>query len=209
MKKNLITVLLVILVLIIAVALIFFAVRTETAESPNGNASGTASTSMGTSTASPATSSESVGDATNGTNTSAGTEIKQIKIALLDTEGSTTGKQRGCDRVVMVSQNISPTKAPLSAALSELFSSDQTTLDGWYNFMAKTNQTLHFDHATVVNGTANVYLIGKLSGLAGVCDDPRAQIQIEETARQFPTVKNVQIYLNGKKTNLTPSEKGV
>lgn len=130
-----------------------------------------------------------------------------VKIALLDTEGTTTGKERGCDRVVLVDREVPQTSMPLSAALKELFTLNDQRVDGLYHFIANTNETLSFDKATVEDGTATVYLKGSLSGLAGVCDDPRATIQIEETALQFPTVKTVVIYLNGEKTDLQPSQR--
>jgi hypothetical protein len=133
--------------------------------------------------------------------------ISSVKIALLDTEGTTDGKSRGCDKVVLVDRQVAPTSAPLSAALKELFSISTTTVSGWFNFIDRTNETLMFDHVTVATGTANVYLTGELSGLSGVCDDPRTQIQIEETALQFPTVSQVKIFLNEKETNITPSQK--
>jgi spore germination protein GerM len=133
----------------------------------------------------------------------------KIKIALLDTTGNGSGESRGCDNVTMVERSVPKTSAPLSAALQTLFAEPEGTQPSTaYNFIARTKNTLKFDHATVVNGTASIYLTGSLSGLAGVCDDPRAQIQLEETALQFSTVQKVQIYLNGKATTLTPSEKG-
>lgn len=132
-----------------------------------------------------------------------------IKIALLDTTGNGTGKSRGCDNVAMVTRNVSATTTPLTAALQTLFAEKEGAQpSAEYNFIARTAKTLKFDHATVASGTANIYLTGSLSGLAGVCDDPRAQIQLEETALQFATVQKVQIYLNNKLTTLTPSEKG-
>jgi len=60
----------------------------------------------------------------------------------------------------------------------------------------------------VEHGTASIYLSGELSGLAGVCDNPCASIQIEETTLQFPTVDNVVFYLSGEETDLTPGERG-
>ncbi len=131
-----------------------------------------------------------------------------VLLAMLDTEQTSNGPSRGCDRVVMVNHTITPTTAPLTAAMNALFSISTTTVDGWFNYVARTNGTLQFDHATVVNGTANIYLTGSLSGLAGVCDDPRTEIQIQETAKQFPTVSAVQLYLNNVAvTTLAPSMK--
>lgn len=133
--------------------------------------------------------------------------FRSVDIAVLDTAGASAGKTRGCDRVVMLPRTITPTTAPLSAALRALFAIESEQVNGWFNFVARTNDTLAFDRAEVRGGVAHIYLTGSLSGLAGVCDDPRARIQIEETALQFPSVQSVQLYLNGTATNLTPSEK--
>ncbi len=129
-----------------------------------------------------------------------------VKIALLDTAGSSNGKPRACDKVVLINRTVATTTMPLTAALRNLFAISTTSVSGWFNFIDRTNETLKFDRATVVSGTANIYLTGSLSGLAGVCDDPRAAIQIEETALQFPTVQRVQLYLNNATTTLIPSQ---
>lgn len=129
-----------------------------------------------------------------------------IKLAMLDTAALSNGKARGCDRVVMINREIAATSSILNAALRELFTEEREEVSGVFNFIARTNETLMFDRATIEAGTAHIYLTGSLTGLAGVCDDPRAQIQIEETALQFPTVTRVEIYLNGINTELTPSQ---
>lgn len=89
-----------------------------------------------------------------------------------------------------------------------LFALDDTDVEGWQNFIARTNRTLTFRRARVEEGTAHIYLEGELSGLGGVCDNPRAAIQIEETALQFDTVEEVQLYLNGEPTDLRPDMRG-
>ena len=132
--------------------------------------------------------------------------VGEVSVALLDTE-FTGEADRGCDRVVFIERGIATTTMPLTAALQELFSLEEERIEGFYNFMANTNNTLSFERAAVEDGTAHIYLSGNLSGLAGVCDDPRAQIQIEETALQFPTVDDVVIYLNGEEDSLTPSQR--
>ncbi len=131
-----------------------------------------------------------------------------VKVALLDYTGESDGKQRGCDRVAMVDRTVPLTQAPLTAAMNELFNVIPAELDGYSSFMPKTAATLKFESATVADGVAKIYLTGSLSGLAGVCDDPRAKIQIEETALQFPTVQSVKLYLNGTETELQPNEQG-
>ncbi len=134
-------------------------------------------------------------------------ETSTVKIAVLDTAGNSNGKARGCDKVILIPWRVATTTAPLSAAMRALFGTSTTTFGSWFNFIDRTNETLKFDRATVENGTANIFLTGSLTGLAGVCDDPRAAIQIEETALQFPTVQRVQIFLNGSSTTLVPSQR--
>lgn len=135
-------------------------------------------------------------------------EVTSVQIAVLDTSGATsTAKSRGCDRVVMQTFPINATNAPLSSAMQLLFGISTTSVNGYFNFIDRTNETLKFDRATVENGTANIYLTGSLTGLAGVCDDPRAQIQIEETALQFPTVQRVVIFLNNATSTLIQGER--
>lgn len=131
----------------------------------------------------------------------------RVNIALLNTEPEGE-PERGCDDVVLVERQVTQTTQPLNAALTELFRIDQENVNGLYHFIARTNDTLTFERATVENGTANIYLTGELSGLQGVCDNPRAKIQIEETALQYSTVNNVQIFLNDEETELQPSEQG-
>lgn len=132
--------------------------------------------------------------------------VNEIQLALLDTDLQNNEEpEQGCDRVAMVTRDIEPTQAPLTTALESLFSLERTNVQGFHNFIAKTSDTLSFDHARVQNGVAHVYLNGELSGVAGVCDNPRARIQIESTALQFPSVESVQIYVNDEPTDLQPS----
>lgn len=145
----------------------------------------------------------------NGTSTSTSTApvFTKVKIAVLTMPGKDNDELKGCDKVSLREITVASTTTPLNAALSALF----TENIGWPygenssgNFIP-TQKDLSFDWAEVKDGVAKVYLQGKTGPFGGVCDDPRTKIQIEETAKQFPTVKSVEIYLNGVKTNLTPS----
>ena len=154
----------------------------------------------------------------NGTAQNDAPVFSSIKIALLDYPAAdgryqreSNGETIGCeDRVVMVQRDIEPTTAPLTAAMNELFSLEDTEVEGWQNFIAQTNETLSFERARVIltTGEASIFLSGRLSGLGGVCDNPRARAQIIHTARQFPNITDVQIYLNGEPTDLQPSGRG-
>ncbi|NBD73706.1 hypothetical protein GVX82_01545 [Patescibacteria group bacterium] len=135
--------------------------------------------------------------------------VDTVPIAMLDYERVSDGPERGCDRVVVIEHDLVPaTTTPLNAALTQLFAFDLEEVEGWQNFMAETNDTLSFERVTLEEGTAAVYLTGELSGLRGVCDNPRAAIQIEETALAFDTVDSVELFLNGEPTDLTPGGRG-
>jgi hypothetical protein len=49
---------------------------------------------------------------------------------------------------------------------------------------------------TLEDGEAIVKLSGTLM-LGGVCDNPRVEAQLEETALQFSTVSRVSVFVNG------------
>ena len=144
---------------------------------------------------------------TNGGPSDESPVVDTVSLAMLEIGDDGEGDRYGCDYLAFVEREVTSTTAPLTAAMQELFSIATTSVDGHYNFIANTNDTLEFDRATVENGTAHIYLSGELSGLAGVCDDPRASIQIEQTALQFSTVNDVQLYLDGEVTDLTPSQR--
>ena len=67
---------------------------------------------------------------------------------------------------------------------------------GFANTLAASN--LKYDRAEIdVNGAATIYLTGELS-IAGVCDHPRIEGQLSQTALQFDEVKTVNVMINDK-----------
>jgi len=122
--------------------------------------------------------------------------IKVYLVALND-DGK-TGKKIGCgDSLIAVSRFIQPTAAPLTAALQELLSTPPQA-DGpqeLENFWKGRN--LRVKSVAIRTGTATIHISGEVF-VAGVCDIPRIESQIEETARQFPNVKKVKVFLGGR-----------
>ncbi len=122
----------------------------------------------------------------------------QVKIYLIAlNDNGKSGKDIGTgDSVVAVERTITTPQTPLKAAFEALLAIkepyDKAT--GFYNTLYRAN--LKLDKATITNGKAAVYLTGSLN-LGGVMDIPRIENQLNETALQFSTVKEVQIYLNG------------
>lgn len=127
--------------------------------------------------------------------TSAGTTRFKIFLVAIDDNGR-SGKKIGCgDSVVAVERDITPTRTPLAAALTELFSIRHHTSGktGLYNSLYES--TLRVEGANISGGKATINLSGTLL-LGGVCDNPRIKAQIEETALQFSTVTQVQVFIN-------------
>jgi spore germination protein GerM len=112
-------------------------------------------------------------------------------------DNGASGPLVGCgDSAVSVRRQIPETRGVLRAALNELLSlHDQFYGEsGFYNALYQSSLTL--DGVTIVNGTAKIELSGTLLS-GGTCDDPRIIAQIEYTARQFSTVRAVEITVNG------------
>jgi len=125
---------------------------------------------------------------------------QQIKVYLVAVgDNGQAGKKIGCeDSVVPVTRSIRKTAAPLKAAIEELLSTPVET-DGTpklQNFWKGRN--LRVRSVSIRRATATIHISGEVF-VAGICDEPRIESQIEETARQFPTVKRVKVFI-GKRT---------
>jgi hypothetical protein len=121
--------------------------------------------------------------------------ILKIFLVALD-DGGVSGKAVGCgDSAVPVTIEIPYTTAVLRAALTELLSiKDQYYGEsGLYNALYQSDMTI--DGINLVNGEAVIKLKGKFS-LGGICDNPRFQAQLEETALQFSTVQKASFFIN-------------
>lgn len=132
-----------------------------------------------------------------GTPAGATQAIKVYLVAVGD-DGK-TGNKIGCgDSLVPVTRTIKKTAAPLTAALRELLLTPQHP-DGTpklENFWKGRN--LKVQSVSVRNNIATIHISGEVF-VAGVCDEPRITSQVEETARQFPNVKRVRVFI-GKRT---------
>jgi sporulation and spore germination protein len=121
----------------------------------------------------------------------------QIYMIALEDNGK-SGDPIGCgDTVVPVEIEIKATQAPLRAAMEALLSQHGQFYgqSGLYNVLY--NSKLQVGTVTIdAAGTAKIGLTGTFS-LAGECDDPRFEAQLTYTARQFSTVQNVEITING------------
>jgi len=125
---------------------------------------------------------------------------QQIKVYLVAIgDNGQAGKKIGCeDSLVPVTRKIKKTAAPLKAALEELLSTPPETGENpkLQNFWKGRN--LRVRSVSIRRATATIHISGEVF-VAGICDQPRIESQIEETALQFPTVKRVKVFI-GKRT---------
>jgi len=109
-----------------------------------------------------------------------------------------SGKLVGCgDSAIAVTSKIPPTRGVLRAALEQLLSiKDQYYgQSGLYNALYLSN--LKVENVRIDGGYARIWLSGSLKS-GGECDDPRIKAQLYETALQFPTIKKVTVFVNGR-----------
>lgn len=113
-------------------------------------------------------------------------------------DNGVSGKMIGCgDSAVPVQLEVPYTVGVLKASLGALFSIKERDYgeSGLYNALYQSD--LQVQKVTLQNRKATVYLTGTLQ-LGGECDTPRVKAQIEETALQFSTVDQVEVFLNGQ-----------
>lgn len=121
--------------------------------------------------------------------------LQVFLIALED--GGQSGQEVGCgDSAVAVEVVVPRTQGVLRAALTALLSMrDQYYGEsGLYNALYQSD--LSVEGVTIENGEALVNLSGTLL-LGGVCDNPRVEAQLEQTALQFSTVSRASVFVNG------------
>jgi hypothetical protein len=133
-------------------------------------------------------------------------EVKLFLIAIDDAGRS--GKKIGCgDSVVAVARKLGPTRTPLRAAIEELLRIPMTYGSDPELYNALHQSELRLVSVSVRRGLARLSFAGRLV-MGGVCDRPRVQAQIEETALQFPAVKKVKVFINGAPLSAYLSERG-
>ncbi len=137
--------------------------------------------------------------AQSGSTVTASASQQEVKIFLIKLEDNgQSGTSVGCgDSVVPITVYIPQTQAILRAALEKLLSAKQQFYGdaGYYNALYQSD--LKVDNVTIEQGKAIIHLTGTVMP-GGECDNPRFEAQIKETALQFSTVSDVQVFINDK-----------
>ena len=135
------------------------------------------------------------------------TQFVNIFLIALEDNGQ-GGLPVGCgDSVIPVQVEIPSTQEVLQSALDSLLSikTQYYGESGLYNALYQSD--LQIESLNIADGVATVKLIGTLL-IGGVCDNPRIQVQLEQTVLQFPTISKAEIFINGKSLTDALSLKG-
>lgn len=124
---------------------------------------------------------------------------KTIELALFsNSPGQSSDHATGCGQITRIQRSITPADAPLTAALQILFSLNRSTVQKFYNPLAKAKKTLSFQRATVdSSGVARIYMTGRLPSTLDTCAQQQIYTQIKQTALQFPNIETVRLYRDG------------
>ncbi len=129
--------------------------------------------------------------------TNQGPQMIDIYLIAVDDQGK-SGTPVGCgDSVVPVQVEVPHTQAVLRAAIEALLAIKQRDYgqSGLYDALYQSD--LKVESLSLQDGKASIHLTGTLL-LGGECDNPRVEAQIIQTVRQFSTVTDVEVFINGK-----------
>ena len=105
------------------------------------------------------------------------------------------GRNENGDGLVPIEVEVVPTKRVLRVAIEALLSLPKSVrTDGLINALAESQ--LRVDDVTLVDGKATISLSGQFI-VAGTGAEAYASAQLQATARQFPTVNEVIVLVNG------------
>ncbi|MDQ3015025.1 MAG: GerMN domain-containing protein [bacterium] len=107
-----------------------------------------------------------------------------------------------CEKVLSVIREVPKVATIGKTAIEELLKGP-TTLELSQGFSTALNTEVKVNSLTISDGTARVDFSSNLNkSVAGSCRVQAIRAQIEETLRQFPTVQNVIISIDGKTENI-------
>jgi spore germination protein GerM len=122
--------------------------------------------------------------------------VVKVYLVAVDDNGK-TGKKIGCnDSLVAITRTVKLTSSPLKAAIEELLVIPHDYSKQLGNYWWGEN--LKVKNVSIRKGIATINISGEGPSVAGVCDEPRITSQIDETAKQFPNVKRVKVFVNGR-----------
>jgi hypothetical protein len=123
------------------------------------------------------------------------TEIIKVKAYF---NNSNLDPEFSCNKVFMVEREVAKTQATAKAALEELLAGP-TEEEKSEGFFTSINTGVEIQSLTIQDGTAKVDFSDQLEyQVGGSCRVSAIRAQITETLKQFSTVENVVISINGR-----------
>ena len=126
-------------------------------------------------------------------------QIQQVTVYLvaIGDEGA-SGELFGCDdSLVPITREIPVGVDPIQGALEELLSIPGPDFGESGLSTAFYAWDVTVDSVSVEDGLATVQMSGDIA-IAGVCEEPRIEYQLERTVLEFPEVDEVEIFINGE-----------
>ncbi len=149
---------------------------------------------------SPATSNPQTTTPSNGGGTASvgGQTTIMVPVIILEESNYSTADfgRFGCStHIKFIPQQVPETQAVLNATYEWLFNNNYQTSQ--YSNIVPTQQTsLNYQSVEIVNGVAKVYLTGSMREYG--CAFSAFAGQIEQAALQYPSVNDIQVYVNGQ-----------
>ncbi len=107
-----------------------------------------------------------------------------------------------CRRVFAVSRTVEPTPRVAQAALEALLAGP-TAMERGRGYFSSLNSGVRLNQVTVEEGVARADFSSRLGeGVGGACLTTAIRAQITETLKQFPTVKEVEISIDGQSQDI-------
>ncbi len=126
----------------------------------------------------------------------AGSDVMSVKVFF---NNSKLDPEFSCDKVFPVDRAIAATQAPGRAALDLLLKGNLTDEEKADGFITNINSGVQIQKLTIENGIAKVDFSEELEkAVGGSCRVAAIRAQIAETLKQFPTVNEVIISINGR-----------
>jgi len=129
-----------------------------------------------------------------GTTSAGGQTTIMVPLGMESSNGADFGPFACLAYLKFVPQQVPETQAVLNATYEWLFS-NPGNVGQYYNTIA-SQTNLNFSSVEIVNGVAKVYLTGFVMG--NHCADATFAAQIEQAALQYPSVNDIEVYVNGQ-----------
>ena len=128
--------------------------------------------------------------------------VNSLDIKLFFGNRTQDPQEQNCEKVYPITRRIAYTKDTARVALEELLKGPSAQ-DMKDNYFTSINSGVKINNISIQDGLAKVDFDGTLqSQVGGSCRVTAIRAQIVETLKQFPNIKDVEISIDGQKTDI-------